>query len=834
MLECEYFENGPKENVSFIPQHKMRNGTVEVEIENTKMYKFRLVVDNASGEPHKSDWIEVKPPASGTKFAYDPSASCRFMSAVSKNVMYVPAPTTLRKQSETSEGNVMISWNYIGKDEATFLLEGSCSSECTDWKVIFSGKTTKYLICDKSLVTFRVKALVKDKLSAYSEVLFVQRCTFNGKKSMSCLKIEKSARPHFNEKRKPDVCSLPKIKNITSNSVVIRWQIKNLLDETNDVASPTFSQLSSPQISNSLFYELQRVDSSPLIIYSGDASEFKYEDLKPLEHIQIRARAVTIDNDGNRSEGDWSSIASCCTLSPLPLPPQNLRLQNVSSLRLRNSKLIIWNEPADGSVILEYKIYSYHHEADDNNFKGTLIEISSTPDTNYLLENIVGNNKYVFSVTAVTKAGESEKCDAVCFVSDTLLPSMPTNFDKCEVGTKNITMVWGSPASNGDSVTNYCLDVIEKTGRIEYKEGVPIEDNQLVASIILDHKTFKANIGELKPLTEYIVKLHATSREGKGGEIEKIVKTLQEPPSPPSLTLLGTTFCGLRIKINSVEEVHYYCVEQEREEGGFMKVYSGEGSSIKIKHLKEHTYYNFRVCSAFNCGQACSEYSEIYSFQTGRTAPAAIKKVPLIHEHSPTNYTIEWPAVVASPGLYKDDIVGELKYRVEMTSKFGNEKPLEGWKTIYEDTHNSFNYLLEPGFQIAGKQVRVITIRNIDGNQYYSLPSTVAYFKNCVHQPLESPKKLAGENNGTVEGVVSKISKAKADEQAKFIKNLIKGKKNNGSISFYFKKGCAYFSFPFVITVVSNSSLGINFTCLFQIICALIAFLFTMVGRFLY
>jgi hypothetical protein len=52
-----------------------------------------------------------------------------------------------------------------------------------------------------------------------------------------------------------------------------------------------------------MLFELQRVDrQQPQIVYSGNEMEFELKGLKPVEHLQLRVRAVWLDTEGKRFE----------------------------------------------------------------------------------------------------------------------------------------------------------------------------------------------------------------------------------------------------------------------------------------------------------------------------------------------------------------------------------------------------------------------------------------------------------------------------------------------------------------------------------------------------
>lgn len=87
------------------------------------------------------------------------------------------------------------------------------------------------------------------------------------------------------------------------------------------------------------------------------------KNLRPVEHVQIRLRAVVLDGEGKRHEGEWSAVGFACTACDVTSTPQNLRMKDEASTSGNAASRHVtleWDAPAhlNGSAVSEYVIYS--------------------------------------------------------------------------------------------------------------------------------------------------------------------------------------------------------------------------------------------------------------------------------------------------------------------------------------------------------------------------------------------------------------------------------------------------------------------------------------------
>uniref|UniRef100_A0A0N5C8U1 Fibronectin type-III domain-containing protein n=1 Tax=Strongyloides papillosus TaxID=174720 RepID=A0A0N5C8U1_STREA len=735
-----------------VPKHKYIFNTAVVDVLPDKEYQFRIAVSHPNGNCVRSDWVTVHTPSKDGNVE-------RFSDIAPKGIVFMPTPINLKRLRTLENDAIEIGWQYTGKEDVYYILEGCYSTDCINWKVIYNGKMNSYVNKDTKLSAFRVRAINGDEhSSAWSEVMFAVRKNISNDKNFG---INNDS--HSTTVGKPPCSTQPKFSNITSNSVKISWKLVFFNSPKNDECTINDNNSNTPHYSiNSfiasntpVFYELQRVDTTPIIIYSGDVPEYTLEKLNAMEHLQVRVRAVAIDKMGVRNEGDWSCVASCCTLSSLPSKPLNLKIQTVSGALGQNKcgvKLLIWNQPSEmnGCEIIEYKIYKFQEEINENNTVDKVNRhfeyFSSTVDTNLMLDNLIANQRYVFTVTAFTNLGESEHSDHVEFITEQSVPFPPTSFDIIDITTNSFEVIWKEPKMKSNEITKYCLEIYngnkcESLKAVRDGETIPMEIFYTEPDI--NNKI----ITDLKPETPYYVKLYGISKTGKGIEVIKLINTLPKPPVPPNLTVLLAASNFLKIKINASNDINYFSLEQEIE-GDFEEIYHGELRTVKAKNLEENTFYNFRVRAAFNQSHQYGDYSSTYTFKTSHTPPPQLKASPTITEISQGTFNIEWPHVKMIGLQDNDDIIC---YRLQITNRFGKEKNGEPWKTIYEGTNNSFIYETDNGSLVYSKQIRIIVIKFVDGIEVQSLPSPIFNFKPILtHSIPDSPRKR-NCNNGKVD-----------------------------------------------------------------------------------
>lgn len=121
-----------------------------------------------------------------------------------------------------------------------------------------------------------------------------------------------------------------------------------------------------PKVSKSSF-----ADSCTQFPNLGNDLEYELKNLRPMEHIQVRLRAVQLDSEGKRQEGDWTPVSFACSLCDVTSPPLNLAIREPGASSVEDSPAakpstshaskplkvsLTWNVPAqlNGSSVQEY------------------------------------------------------------------------------------------------------------------------------------------------------------------------------------------------------------------------------------------------------------------------------------------------------------------------------------------------------------------------------------------------------------------------------------------------------------------------------------------------
>lgn len=526
---------------------------------------------------------------------------------------------------------------------------------------------------------------------------------------------------------KPPTCSQPTLSNIKQFSVHVSW---SLTEEFKKNQKKPF-----------LLYELQRVDKEPSsIVYSGDDTKFDLENLRPVEHIQLRVRSVIVDNEGQRIKGEWSSIVSVCTPCSVTSAPQNLRLKNDE-----DQHVLLWDTPAltNGADVIEYFINSANMTVSESTKAPKFQKIWSTDKTEFVLENLIPAHFYVFNVVARNEAGISEPSNQFSMTSPVTVPSAPGQVDMETLALESLHIFWTASESNGADIEDYRV--------VLYSDRKVVDQVNVTG---LEHTFIN-----LKAYTEYTVEVSAKNEVGWSKSTSKTGKTLDVPPEPPVLSIAQVACNALKLKwannasTSEIDSAYYY-LEKESENGKFMAVYEGENRTAKVRQLKEASTHRFRIRASYARAQPtlAGPWSSVYSFQTSSQPPAAIKNAPTITEIAGNVYQIEWLPYKSLSANGDEDV----NYLLQVVSKAA--KGSEGWKNIYQGPATAFTWTMPLGFvALTGtKQARVLVVQNKQGEEVHSVPSPVAMFHNN-RSPSDSPRKRP---NKTTSGASTPTSAA--------------------------------------------------------------------------
>lgn len=704
-------------------------------LQSNREYRFRLVATTAAGESLRSDYVAVRT----HKDRYENSNYNQNYYQQQNDRERVMTPTNLQRLHDDEE-TVEIGWKAIGRDvdgityvvEATTLAaaastsaDGNADSNAADqpWRVCYRGSSTNAVINDPVLCLFRVQSIRRQVASSWSDTLFVKRQS--GKK-----KQQKGPA----EPVKPGACTAPRFASITASSMDISWKLQEAKKE---VSAENAKE-------QSMIYELQRVDKQAITVYSGDATEYHLEHLRPVEHVQVRARAVIVDYEGKRLEGDWSSISSACTLCHAPSSPHQLHISTDST----GTKVLCWTSPAqlNGSEVTEYVIYAtrtLESQVDSEEATQSAEErLGSVPTTEYPLIKLLPAHHYTFRVVAVNEGGPSERSEPLEYTTPAGAPEAPERFSVEALSTSELALTWHTPRANGSPLTGYKIAVHE------------IPDNSSQKQFVSRHAApadaTSFTVTGLKTETDYEVEIQAENAVGRSEKERLVCQTLAPPPEPPILCLSQAQANVLKLKwsnapSSSKSEPNYYYLEKENENGTFSPVYEGETRTAKVKGLKECTAHRFRIRSALARLTIAGPWSTTYTFYTTRLPPPAVRAAPTITEISTGVFQIEWQPVRSALNG-EETAVQQQFYRLQVAPKLGREKTVETWKTIYEGPATS--YTLTVPVASASRQARVFVVQQRDGEEEaLSLASPTAFF-SAVPTPKDSPRKRPKPNAG--------------------------------------------------------------------------------------
>uniref|UniRef100_A0AC34F9A1 Fibronectin type-III domain-containing protein n=1 Tax=Panagrolaimus sp. ES5 TaxID=591445 RepID=A0AC34F9A1_9BILA len=755
------------------------NGGASVgHLQSNREYYFRLCVATETGQILRSEIIsartrkdhyenssyqsnQITPNTTTSLSGAAPNTSSSYYDT-RENRDRLQIPTQLQK-TYIDEKTLELTWRYNGRefDTLIFILEGSIASNENNnqpessWRICYKGPNTSAIINDITLNLFRVQAMNSRKhtSSTWSEPLFVKRVVQRSKRSIpdssssnvaasstissTTAASSSSAAPVV--VHTPSTCTVPKFFEITWCSMQVQWKLSEALN---------------PETSNnkiSLIYELQRVDTEPIIIYSGDQTQYKLENLKPIEHVQVRARAVIVDYSGKRNEGDWSPIGSACTTCTAPSPPVNLRLAVEGPI-----PTLAWDPPTqlNGANIKSYVLTGTKTPlTGDATEKPILKRFGETSKTELSLGKVEPATHFAIKIIAISKGGESDASEIFEFDSPSTEPEAPQELHIEAISSTELSLSWTPGAENGSPITGYRLLVHELSSESRSASKHLVAQHQISEDIT----TFVAS--KLKPETLYELEIVAKNSIGVSESVSMRCETFASPPDPPELSLVQAQSNVLKLKwqpaiassSSSTVEPCYFYLEKENDFGTFSPVFEGESKMAKIKNLHEDTVHRFRIRSAHAKGIASlmGPWSETYEFSTTRPPPPSVKGSLMVSEVSQSVFQIEWLPVK----LVTNDGTDNFVYRLQVVPKPERRNVLEPWKTVYEGTCPSYTLSLSPQSSTA-RMARVFVVQKLGNNneELCSAPSAIAQFSSC-RTPNESPRKrinkVAASGNST-------------------------------------------------------------------------------------
>ncbi|KAI6243781.1 hypothetical protein M3Y99_00042100 [Aphelenchoides fujianensis] len=641
-------------------------------------------------------------------------------------------PPILQRVYE-DESVVELSWKYPSYeyDNTIYVLEGSTasggyvdgSSEAgaeQPWKLCYKGPNNSATVHDPQLSLFRVQAIKRNVPSAWSDLCYnyaPARSQFHAANFQQPPPVHPAARQQSPPPSSPPKaaetpastisepapsapnCTTPKFSNITQCSMEISWAVA---DGTAEVDAK-----------HSLLFEVQRVDKQALIIHASGETKCQLENLRPVEHVQVRIRAVIIDKDGQRTEGDWSPIASAITHSAVTSAPQNLRMKADG-----HPLTLVWDPPAqlNGSDVIEYLL----------NWADCPLDEEETADS--LALRLLGDHR-------ARGAGKSETSNRLKHTSPSTAPSPPSGLRLEAVALETLHASWTAALPNGSPVEGYKLT-------LQHEKTV---DQQVTLPADVHAYSFES----LKPETTYTLEIQAKNTVGWSKTARTHAQTAPNPPDAPTLSLVQATANSLKLKwttsessssgslnVPPTDELLYFYLERENENGKF------------TNGLRESSSNRFRIrASRVRAAPTfAGPWSAVFTFETTKQPPPGIRTAPTVSEISSGLFQVEWTPYKTpkeASGV-EDSASRSFVYKLQMAPKLARDKGGESWKTVYEGTVNSYTLNPGPSALSSTRQLRVLVVQKSGDEEVQSPPSPVAVF-NVQRTPTDSPRKRPGQ-----------------------------------------------------------------------------------------
>lgn len=422
-------------------------------------------------------------------------------------------------------------------------------------------------------------------------------------------------------------------------------------------------------------------------VYRGRDHECTVASLLPGRPYIFLVRSV------NRiGPGPWSEPLEVVSGAGPPDTPHAPHL----ACRSPHSVHLVWDEPINnGAGIEQYNIQiaevsCLHAESSESSstcgdpesdltFTGAYTGSATTTE----VRNLSPATTYAFRVCCSNSAGVSA-WSSLATVTTPAAPPAPVTYISSSPAATTITLLWGEPASHGDPITHYVIEVGDRTVTTPGPET-------------------EFTLTDLLPETLYKVRIQAMNSVGPGGfsAIHKVT-TRPLPPAPPTLELVKASYNSLKLKWGDGRNLDMltYSLQMEftnphngnRE---FYQVYSGTNQNYKVARLEENTTYHLRICASNEAGTG--PFSPIASLSTTKAPPPLIK-APRVTETSDGSHLVEWCSV-RCPG--EDSIM----YRLQMLQA-GRD---QDYSVVYTGTETSHALTqLDPH---SGYYVRVCGVR---------------------------------------------------------------------------------------------------------------------------
>ncbi|XP_072388765.1 fibronectin type-III domain-containing protein 3A isoform X2 [Diabrotica undecimpunctata] len=373
--------------------------------------------------------------------------------------------------------------------------------------------------------------------------------------------------------------------------------------------------------------EMTTPDNAQTLVHKNKETECSVNTLSPGCEYSFQVRAV------NRiGPGSWSDILKITSGAAPPCAPELPQIHCKSPFHV----YVDWMEPvSNGAPINEYRL-EISPELSEDKFSS----VYQGPQLNYDVKGLTPFHSYCFRVQAGNSAGFSGFSPVATTLTPAAPPSAVTSL-KSESTPTSITLYWNTPNENGSPITNYNIEIGDRT-------------------ISTDGAVNEYTVEGLLPETNYKIKIQAINDVAHGPFSSSLrTATLRLPPTAPRLECIATAHNYIKLKWGEGKNTEYtqYCVEMDNPRAGdYQCVYKGTALTCKVNKLHESTTYRFRVNAANDAG--VGDFSEDYEFTT-TVAPPTTLKAPKVIEVEQRSCSLEW---LPAKNAFSDSVV----YRVQL------------------------------------------------------------------------------------------------------------------------------------------------------------------------
>ena len=480
----------------------------------------------------------------------------------------------------------------------------------------------------------------------------------------------------------PGPAGMPRAVGVTPNSLSIEW------DQAEDHGEA---------IQN---YSVEYCTASSEWAKAGDTgamTSYTANDLRPLASYAFR---VTASNSvGAGVVGPASQ--SIATEAAAPAKPTGPQMAAVTA----SSLTVEWVAPDDNNTA----ITGYRVERRDPGSAEWNVVSSFQARTDLSCGDLKPASSYMFRVTAVSAAGESEVGDeSERMQTRAAVPSRPFPAMLSSLPSSSaLSIEWAEPNDNGSPITSYrCELQMDGAGWGVVYEGA--------------HLNAKAE--GLSPATEYLVRVTAANAEGDSSRGEEAVfKTAAERPSAPQPPILAAnsgsemTLTWEEPACNGARITHYEVQRQVEGGAGWTAVASGVGGTVAAvpKGDQEETVF-FRVSATNEAGT-----SDFSAASQPIRSEAAMRKLMLLVT-SDTLFTEKKKVAVEAGSI--DHL------SMTLQNKLGLAEPIQ----VLSDTGVLFSSLDQIGdkAKVAVRSLHALTPAPADtaGKRNFTLLITSTFF----------------------------------------------------------------------------------------------------------